>query len=72
MLDIQFIRDNPDQVKTGVKNKGLDPKLVDELLKLDGKRRQLIGEVEKLRADRNAAEINRLLAQLGKRLKAMR
>ena len=55
MLDIQSIRENPDQVKTGVKNKGLDPKLVDELLKLDSKRRQLISEVEKLRAERNAA-----------------
>ncbi len=55
MLDIAFLRENPDKVKTGVKNKGFDPKLVDEVLKLDTKRRELIAEVETLRADRNTA-----------------
>ena len=53
MLDIQFIRDNPEKVKKGVAAKQLDPKLVDRVLELDKKRRQLILEVEDLRARRN-------------------
>lgn len=53
MLDIQFIRDNPDQIKKATKDKQLDPKLVDQLLKVDQKRRDLITQVEKLRSEKN-------------------
>jgi len=53
MLDIQFIRDNPDQVKKAAKNKNLDPQVVDQLLAADLKRRELIREVENIRAKRN-------------------
>jgi len=53
MLDLNFIRQNPEEVKEGVKNKGYDPRLVDRVLKVDETRRQLIGEIEKLRAERN-------------------
>ena len=55
MLDIQFIRDNPEKVKKGVSAKQLDPKLVDEVLSLDKKRRELLVEIEELRAKRNQA-----------------
>ena len=55
MLDIQFIRDNPEKVKKGVSAKQLDSKLVDEILSLDKKRRELLVEIEELRAKRNQA-----------------
>jgi len=53
MLDIQYIRDNADKVKKGVVDKGFDPGLVDKVLELDIKRRELIVEIEGLRAKRN-------------------
>ena len=53
MLDIQFIRDHPEKVKEGAKKKQLNPDVVDEVLRLDVKRRELIQEVEILRAERN-------------------
>ncbi len=53
MLDIQFIRDNPEKVKEAAKKKRLNPDVVDEVLRLDKLRRELIGEVEALRAERN-------------------
>jgi seryl-tRNA synthetase len=53
MLDIQFIRDNPEKVKKGVSAKQLDAKLVDKVLELDEKRRVFLGEIESLRARRN-------------------
>ncbi len=53
MLDIQFIRDHPDKVKAGAKKKQLNPQVVDEVLRLDRERRELIQQTEKLRAERN-------------------
>jgi len=53
MLDINFIRENKDLVKKGTKDKGYDPKLVDQFLAVDKKRRDLIGKTETLRAERN-------------------
>lgn len=52
MLDIKFIRENPELVKKGVllKNEQCD---VDRLLELDSRRRQLIFDVEKLKKERN-------------------
>ncbi len=54
MLDIQFIRDNADLVQDSSKNKGLDVD-IKQLLELDGQRRDLLQEVEKLRHDQNQA-----------------
>ena len=45
MLDIQYIRDNPEKVKKGVSAKQIDIKLVDRVLELDGKRIILLQEV---------------------------
>ncbi len=53
MLDLNFIKDNKDLVKKGVKAKNYDPEIVDRVLKVDGTRRQLIGDIEKLRAEKN-------------------
>ena len=55
MLDIKFVRNNPDVVKENIKKKFQDEKLplVDEVLELDQKNREIKQEVEALRADRN-------------------
>lgn len=52
MLDIQFIRDNATKVTEASQQKGYDVD-VPKLLELDAKRRELLGEVEQLRAQRN-------------------
>ena len=52
MLDIQFIRDNPDLVQEKSKQKGYDVD-VSRLLQLDEERRRLLTEVEQVRAKRN-------------------
>ena len=48
MLDIKFVRSNPEVVKQNIKNKFQDSKLplVDEVLELDQKNREIKGEVE--------------------------
>ena len=55
MLDIKFVRMNPDVVKENIKKKFQDEKLplVDEVLELDKRNRDIKQEVEALRADRN-------------------
>jgi seryl-tRNA synthetase len=53
MIDIQTLRDDPDGLKRKVAEKGFDPALVDQVLEFDEKRRELIAEVESLRAERN-------------------
>ena len=56
MLDIRFIRENPEIVRENIRKKFQDQKLplVDELLELDGKNRAAITEASDLRAKRNA------------------
>ena len=67
MLDIKFVRQNPDIVKQNIKNKFQDEKLalVDEVLELDQKNRDIKGEVEALRANKNkvSKQIGVLMAQ---------
>lgn len=53
MLDINFIRENPDKVKEGIRKKGYNPELVERALELDERRRELVGKTEELRAERN-------------------
>jgi len=55
MLDPKFIRENPDIVKTSMKNRKDNPALVDEFLKADGVRRDILTEVEALKRDKNEA-----------------
>lgn len=53
MLDIKLIRENPELVKTGIRNKN-EKDRVDELLSLDEERRNIIVQVEELKAKRNS------------------
>jgi len=68
MLNIQLIRDDPEKVKKGVAAKQLDPKLVDKVRNLDEERRELLGEVENLRAERNIAAKGKNVEE-GKKIK---
>lgn len=56
MLDIKFVRDNPDIVKQNIKNKFQEHKLplVDEVIELDRRNREIKKEVEALRAEKNS------------------
>ena len=55
MLDIKFLRENPDVVKQNIKNKFQDSKLelVDEVIELDQKNRDIKNELQSLQANRN-------------------
>jgi len=53
MLDINYIRDNQDSLKTAIAKKQFDPSLVDRLIIVDDSRRKLIQEVETLRRSAN-------------------
>ena len=67
MLDIKFLRSNPDIVKQNIKNKFQDEKLplVDEVIELDQRNREIKQEVESLRAEKNKAskQIGAMMAQ---------
>ncbi len=67
MIDIRFLRENPDVVKQNIKNKFQDDKLplVDEVIELDAKARETQGKADALRADRNkiSKQIGALMAQ---------
>ena len=67
MLDIKFVRENPEVVKQNIRNKFQDKKLplVDEVLELDKRNREIKQEVEALRAERNklSKEIGGLMKQ---------
>ena len=67
MLDIKFVRENPDVVRQNIKNKFQDAKLplVDEVLRLDKENREIKQELQALQADRNriSKEIGKLMAQ---------
>ena len=67
MLDIKFLRENPEIVKQNIKNKFQDSKLslVDEVIELDKQSRAVKGEADSLRAGRNkfSKQIGALMAQ---------
>ncbi|GAB4288628.1 MAG: serine--tRNA ligase [Ignavibacteriaceae bacterium] len=52
MLDLKFVRENPELVKQGIKNKN-EKDTIDDLLKLDEERRSLIVKTEELKSKRN-------------------
>ena len=66
MLDIKFLRSNPEIVKQNIKNKFQDSKLplVDEVIELDKRNREIKGEVEALRAEKN--KISKMIGTLMK------
>ena len=67
MIDIKFLRENPDVVKENIKKKFQDHKLhlVDEVIELDKKRRENQAEADDIRAEKNkiSKEIGALMAQ---------
>ena len=66
MLDIRFVRENPEVVKENIRNKFQDSKLplVDEVIELDKRNREIKQEVEGLRAERN--KISKMIGGLMK------
>src|SRR4030095_2433712 len=76
MLDINLIREKPEVVRTALKNRQMDSSSVDEILKLDEKRRTLLTEVEQLKAERNSVskEIGQMkdAAERETKIRAMR
>lgn len=73
MLDLKFVRENPEIVKQNIKNKFQDNKLglVDEVIELDAQNRVTKSEADTLRADRNkiSKQIGAMMAQ-GKKAEA--
>ncbi len=63
MLDIKFIRENPEKVKQGISNKN-EKDRVDEILELDKKRREIISKSEELKSKRN--QVSAQIPQLKK------
>ena len=67
MIDIKFLRENPDAVKENIKKKFQDEKLplVDEVIELDEKRRKSQQEADELKANKNklSKQIGALMAQ---------
>src|SRR5512138_1130184 len=76
MLDLNLIREKPDLVRTALKNRQMDASPVDDILRLDEKRRSLLTQVEALKAERNAVskEIGKMkeAAEREKKITAMR
>jgi seryl-tRNA synthetase len=62
MLDLKKIREQPDRYRDGLRKRRLDPHPIDDILETDRRRRALLSEIEKLRADQNraSAEIPKL------------
>jgi len=69
MLDLKLIRDHPELVRAGVRKKQRDAALVDRVLAIDRRRREVVQEVERLRAEqhRASADIPRLSAEARER-----
>jgi seryl-tRNA synthetase len=76
MLDLNLIREKPDLVRTALKNRQMDVSPVDDILRLDEKRRSLLTQVEALKAERNAVskEIGKMkdAAEREKKIATMR
>jgi seryl-tRNA synthetase len=54
-IGLARLREEPERIRQGAIDKGEDPSIVDVALTLEGKRRQLLGDSESLKAERNAA-----------------
>ena len=70
MLDIKFIRENPEAVKENIRKKFQEEKLplVDQVLELDSENRKSITEASELRAQRNtlSKQVGMLMGQANK------
>ncbi|MFH1759439.1 MAG: serine--tRNA ligase [Patescibacteria group bacterium] len=66
MLDVKFIRENPEKVKKGLKNRGLDPNVADRFLKLDEEWRKLTMGVDELRSKQKKLSKERKISEAKK------
>jgi seryl-tRNA synthetase len=65
MIDIKLIRENPQKIKDGAKKKNFDAdKMIDDILDIDVKRRDITGKVESMRAKQNT--VSRQIPQVKK------
>lgn len=55
MLDLKQIRAYPERFRAGLRKRGRDPRAIDEVLEADRRRRELLAEIERLRAEQNRA-----------------
>ena len=71
MLDINLIRDESERVREALEKRQMDPSVVDQVLTLDEKRRELIVNVEEMRSERNTVskEIGRMKDQAERQAK---
>ena len=76
MLDINLFRENPERIREALRLRQMDPAPVDEVVRLDERRREIIQESEALKAERNTVskEIGRMkdAAERQSRIEAMR
>jgi seryl-tRNA synthetase len=64
-IGLQRLREEPDRIRQGAIDKGEDPSFVDQALALDSRRRRLLGDSDRLKAERNAAS-----KQIGEAIRA--
>ncbi|HUC31113.1 MAG TPA: serine--tRNA ligase [Candidatus Paceibacterota bacterium] len=69
MLDIKFIRENAALIKDAAAKKNLDPKVIDELIEVDAKRRELMATSETLRAEQKKTQDREAGAKLKEQFK---
>jgi seryl-tRNA synthetase len=62
MIDINIIRESPDLVRKALRDRQMDPAPVDDILKMDERRRGMLTEVEALKAERNT--VSREIGQM--------
>ena len=60
MIDIKFLRENPDAVRASQKGRGEDVSIVDKVLAIDDIRRAALTEFETLRAEQNTLSKSRV------------
>jgi len=66
MLDIRIIRNDPEMVKTAMRNRNADlDGVIDKILQLDSERRELVGETESMKAEQN--QVSRAIPAMKKR-----
>jgi seryl-tRNA synthetase len=64
-IGLARLREEPDRIRQGAIDKGEDPAIVDQALALEGRRRQLLGDSDRLKAERNVAS-----KQIGEAIRA--
>jgi len=67
MIDINLLRENPDKIKKAIQSKNGNSEIVDRILKVDKTRRDLIGKIEELRAEKN--KLNQYDIEKGRKIK---